>query len=66
MVDSLSRRAGWERVVASLEELHAFVTEEQERAVARLEKSGEEPIEMAVALGAFDIRSRLRKRQTIS
>jgi len=45
---------GWERVVASLEELQAFVTEEQERAAARLEKSGEEPIEMAVALGAFD------------
>ena len=45
---------GWERVVASIEELRALVAREQERAAVRLRESGEEPIEMAVALGAFD------------
>jgi DNA-binding transcriptional ArsR family regulator len=45
---------GWERVVASLERLHAFVLKEYERAEARLEKSGEEPMGMVVALGAFE------------
>jgi predicted ArsR family transcriptional regulator len=45
---------GWERVVASLEELQALVDREQKLAAARLQESGEEPIEMAVALGAFD------------
>ena len=45
---------GWERVVASMEQLQAFVVREQELAAARFEESGEEPIEMAVALGAFN------------
>lgn len=45
---------GWDRVVASMEELQAFVVSEQELAAGRLKESGEEPIEMAVALGAFD------------
>lgn len=45
---------GWERLLASLEELQALVAREQELAAARLQESGEQPIEMAVALGAFD------------
>jgi hypothetical protein len=45
---------GWERVVASQEELHIFLIREQELAEARLETSGEAPLTMAVALGAFD------------
>lgn len=45
---------GWERVVASLERLHAFVVREQELAEARLRESGGEPIAMVAALGAFE------------
>jgi hypothetical protein len=45
---------GWERVLASLEKLHAFVVREQELAEARLRKDGGEPIAMVVALGAFE------------
>jgi hypothetical protein len=45
---------GWERVVASLERLHAFVLKEYERAEARLAKSGEEPMAMVVAIGLFE------------
>ncbi|HET8862420.1 MAG TPA: winged helix-turn-helix domain-containing protein [Solirubrobacterales bacterium] len=45
---------GWERVLASLKKLHAFVVREQELAEARLMKSGGEPISMVVALGAFE------------
>jgi len=45
---------GWERVVASLERLHAFVLKEQELAEGRLRKDGGEPIAMVVALGAFE------------
>lgn len=46
---------GWERVVASLERLHAFVVREQELAEARLRKSGGDgAIAMVVALGAFE------------
>lgn len=46
---------GWERVVASLERLHAFILKEQELAEARLKESGgDDAIAMAVALGAFE------------
>jgi hypothetical protein len=46
---------GWEKVVASLERLHAFILKEQELAEARLmESGGEDAIAMAVALGAFE------------
>jgi hypothetical protein len=46
---------GWERVVASLERLHAFVLREQELAEVRLRKSGgDDAIAMVVALGAFE------------
>jgi hypothetical protein len=45
---------GWERVVASLERLLAFILKEQELAEVRMKKSGEEPIAMVAALGAFE------------
>lgn len=47
-------RQGWERVIASMERLYAFIVREQELAEARLRKSGDEPIPMAVGLGAFE------------
>jgi hypothetical protein len=50
---SLDQR-GWEKVIASVEALLAFVLEEQELARARMEKSGEKPIAVAIALGAFE------------
>ncbi len=45
---------GWEKVAASVEELHAFVLREQELAEVRLRRSGEEPVAMVVGLGTFD------------
>lgn len=45
---------GWERVTKSLKRLHAFIRKEHELAQVRLRRSGEEPIAMAVALGAFE------------
>lgn len=45
---------GWENLVASLAKLLAFILDEQERAEGRLKLSGEEPIALAVALGAFE------------
>lgn len=45
---------GWEKVVASVDVLLAFVLKEQERAKARMKKSGEKPILVTVALGAFE------------
>lgn len=45
---------GWEKIVAGLARLHAFVLKEQALAEARLTESGEELIEMVVALGAFE------------
>jgi hypothetical protein len=45
---------GWERVVASLGRLQAFVLSEQELAKERLAKSGEKPMEIVVGLGAFE------------
>lgn len=47
-------QTGWERLVASLERLHAFVLTEQELAKTRLAKSGEEPMAIVVGLGAFE------------
>jgi len=46
---------GWERVVASLEKLYAFVVREQELAEARLRESGGEPMALVVGLGAFEM-----------
>lgn len=45
---------GWENMVGSLEKLWAFILKEQELAQVRLRRSGEEPIALAVALGAFE------------
>lgn len=45
---------GWEKVVASLERLHAFVLIEQEMAEKRLRESGGEPMAIVAALGAFE------------
>jgi len=46
-------RQGWEAVLADLDALRQFVREEQERAAARTAQSGEEAVEMVVALAAF-------------
>lgn len=46
---------GWERLVASLEKLHAFILKEQELAEARLRESGDEPMAIVIALGAFEV-----------
>jgi len=45
---------GWQNLARSLEALHAFILKEQELAAVRLKKSGEQPIVMAVGLGAFE------------
>jgi len=47
-------QAGWENIAASLEALHAFILKEAQLAEARMKRSGEEPIELVVALGAFE------------
>ncbi len=46
---------GWERMVASLEKLQAFILKEQKLAEARLRESGCEPMAVVVALGAFEM-----------
>lgn len=45
---------GWKKVVASVEALLATVLREQELAKARLKESGETPIVVTLALGAFE------------
>lgn len=45
---------GWDKVVGSVDELHAFVLKEQELAAVRLRRSGEEPVGMVLGLGVFD------------
>lgn len=47
-------RKGWENVVAKIEELYAFLRDEQLRADERMAKSGEKPIQMLIALAAFE------------
>jgi hypothetical protein len=47
-------RQGWDKLTAELDTLLAFVFEEQDRAEARIERSGEKPIAMTVALSAFE------------
>lgn len=46
---------GWEKAVAGLARLHAFIIEQQERAEARLKQSGGEPMATIVALGAYEM-----------
>jgi hypothetical protein len=45
---------GWEKVTASVGALLARILEEQELAKSRMKESGEPPIVMTVALGAFE------------
>jgi hypothetical protein len=47
-------RQGWENVIAEIESLAEFIVEEQKQAKIRMAKSGEQPIEMTVGLGAFE------------
>lgn len=47
-------KEGWENVTAMLRDLWTLVLEEQDAAQVRLEKSGDEPIAMTVALGAYE------------
>jgi hypothetical protein len=54
-------RQGWERVIAELDALVAFVLKEQMQAKARLKKSGEKPIIMTVAFGGFESPKELEK-----
>ncbi len=54
-------RQGWANVVAGIESLAAFILEEQERAKARMEKSGEEPLMATVGLAAFERPAELAK-----
>jgi hypothetical protein len=47
---------GWERLVTSLERLHAFILKEQELAEARLRESGgDDAMAIVIALGAFEV-----------
>ena len=47
-------RQGWENLIASIESLSQFITEEEQQAKLRMAQSGEKPIPMTVALGAFE------------
>jgi hypothetical protein len=47
-------RQGWETVIAWLDAIFYFLSEEQEDANARMAETGEEPIPMTVALAAFE------------
>jgi DNA-binding transcriptional ArsR family regulator len=47
-------RQGWESVIAGIESLFEFISEEQRRATLRIAKSGEKPITMTLGLGAFE------------
>jgi hypothetical protein len=47
-------RQGWERVTAAVEDLHRLALVEQERARARMRKSGEKPVPTTVMLAAFE------------
>lgn len=45
---------GWEKIGAALEKLLELVRREQEAARIRLRRSGDEPIPMVIAVGAFE------------
>lgn len=47
-------RLGWEKTIAAVDGLFASIFEEQESAKLRIERSGEEPVAMTVALAAFE------------
>lgn len=54
-------RQGWQKVIAGFEALRNYILEEQERARERMRESGEKPISMIVALGAFETPKELVK-----
>jgi hypothetical protein len=54
-------RQGLESVIAGIESLFEFISEEQKRAMLRMAKSGEKPITMTVGLGAFEALKELIK-----
>lgn len=45
---------GWEKVIAAIEDLFAFILKERAEAEARIANSGEKPITMTVAMAAFE------------
>lgn len=45
---------GWEKLIAEIEAVFAYIFEEQKAAKQRLAESGEQPIRMTVALAAFE------------
>jgi hypothetical protein len=45
---------GWESVIAGIESLAEFISQEQERAKIRMAKSGEKPVRMTVSLAAIE------------
>lgn len=45
---------GWKNVIAKIDALFHWIFEEQERAKARMQETGEEPIPMTVALLGFE------------
>jgi hypothetical protein len=47
-------RQGWQKVIVGFEALRNYIQEEQERAQERMRETGEKPISMIVALGAFE------------
>lgn len=47
-------RQGWESVMAGIESLAEFISQEQEQAKIRMAKSDEKPIRMTVGLAAFE------------
>jgi hypothetical protein len=54
---------GWNRVIERLNATFHCLPEEQERANARMEESGEEPIPMTIALMAFESPNSSAKRR---
>lgn len=54
-------RLGWERVYAGIEAVASIVKQEEAASRLRMEQSGETPIEMMIALGAFEAPSELTK-----
>lgn len=45
---------GWEKVIAAIDALFAFILKERDRAEDRIADSGEKPVTMTVALAAFE------------
>ncbi len=52
---------GWERVASSLRDLWAIVRQEEKEAKGRLDRSGDRPVAMTVALGLYETAKSLTK-----